>query len=245
MTDTNLSISDELNAYVAHPDGPGPFPGVVVLMEVFGLKRHIQQACDRLAGAGLLAVAPDIYHGRTYDYADMDRALGHLRRLDDDIVMNETEAALDWLDMQPNVDGKRLGVMGFCMGGRLAFLAAARHAGRLGAAVCFYGGGIAPAGEDRFGRVPPINEAQAVQGAVFLGYGADDQSIDADQHGRIATTLSRLKKRYSLSVYPGAGHGFLCEERQSHAPAAAAKAWPDAVDFLHRALATERGGNTG
>ncbi len=237
MTNTNLSINDELDAYVARPDGAGPFPGVVVLMEVFGLKRHIQQACDRLAEAGLVAVAPDIYHGRTYDYSDMDEALAQLRRLDDGAVMDETRTTLDWLGEQSTVDADRLGVMGFCMGGRLAFLAAARHADRLGAAVCFYGGGIAPDGEDRFGRVPPISEAGAIKGAVFLGYGADDQSIDAGQHGRITATLSGLKKRYSLAVYPGAGHGFLCEERRSHAPAAAARAWPEAIDFLHRELA--------
>ncbi|HKJ22207.1 MAG TPA: dienelactone hydrolase family protein, partial [Gammaproteobacteria bacterium] len=194
-------------------------------------------ACDRLAAAGLLAVAPDIYHGQTYDYSDMDGALAQLRRLDDAAVMNETRTALDWLGNQPAVDGDHLGAMGFCMGGRLAFLAAARHAERLGAAVCFYGGGIAPDGEDRFGRVPPISEAEAIKGSVFLGYGADDQSIDAGQHGRITATLSGLKKRYSLAVYPGAGHGFLCEERPSHAPAAAARAWPEAIDFLHRELA--------
>jgi len=236
MTSTNLSLNNELDAYVARPDGAGPFPAIVVLMEVFGLKRHIQQACDRLARAGLIAVAPDIYHGQTYDYSDMDGALGHIRRLDDATVMNETGAALDWLDKEPGVDPRRLGVAGFCMGGRFAFLAASRHADRLRAAACFYGGGIAPEGEDRFGRTPPIREAEAIKGPVFLGYGADDQSIGPDEHGRIAATLTGLKKRYSLSVYPGAGHGFLCEERASYAPAAAAEAWPEAIDFLHREL---------
>lgn len=236
MTDTNLSISDELNAYLARPDGAGPFPAVVVLMEVFGLKHHIRQACDRLAQAGMIALAPDIYHGRTYDYTDRDGAMGHLRELNDGTVMDETGAALQWLQDQSGVDAERLGVMGFCMGGRLAFLAATRHAQRLRAAVCFYGGGIAPEGEDAFGRAPPIKEAESIEGAVFLGYGADDQSIDAAQHGRIAATLSGFKKRYDLSVYPNAGHGFLCEERASYAPAAAARAWPEAVDFLRREL---------
>lgn len=236
MPNTNLSINEELSGYVARPSGAGPFPGLVVFMEVFGLKHHIQRACDKLAQAGFVAVAPDFYHGVRFEYTDMNGALDQIRRLDDAVVMGDAGATLDWLARQANVDGGRLGAIGFCMGGRLAFLAAARHPDRIGAAVCFYGGGIAPDGEDRFGRVPPVIEAEGIKGSLFLGYGADDQSIGASEHGRIAATLTGLKKRYTLAVYPGAGHAFLCEERQSYAPAAAAKAWPEALEFLHGEL---------
>lgn len=240
MTHTNLAINDRLSGYLARPGGAGPFPGIVVLMEIFGLTHHIQRACDGLARAGFLAVAPDIYHGRSFDYDDMDGALAQIRRLDDNTVMNEIQATLQWMDEQPGADQEHLGIMGFCMGGRFAFLAAARHAGRLRTAVCFYGSGIAPDAEDRFGRVPPIVEAENITGSLFLGYGADDQSIGASEHGRIASTLTGLKKRYSLAVYPGAGHGFLCEERRSYAPGAAAQAWPEAIEFLSRKLFDRR-----
>lgn len=224
MQHANLSISKELHGYYARPSGTGPFPGIVVFMEAYGLKPHIRQVCDRFAQFGIAALAPDIYHGDVFEYTDTDAALNKVRGLDDKHVMDETAATLTWLDAQPDVDGTRLGVAGFCMGGRLAFLAAARHAGRLQAAVCFYGAGIAPEGEDRFGRAPPISAAGAIEAAVFLVYGARDKSITAAEHARIARTLTETGKRYTLAVYPHAGHAFMCEERPAYVPDAAYRA---------------------
>lgn len=229
---TNTELSPSLSAYTARPKGTQTVPGMVVLMEAFGIKQHIRDVCERLAEAGYLAVAPDIYHGETFAYDDMDRVLAKVRSLDDGTVMDETGVALDWIAQQPQVRADRVGVIGFCMGGRFAFLAAIRHAGRIAASVSFYGGGIAPEGEDRFGRTPPIGEAAKLQAPLFLGYGTEDASIAASEHGRVARTLSELEKRYTLAVYPGAGHGFLCEERASYAPAAAARAWREALAFL-------------
>jgi carboxymethylenebutenolidase len=239
MQKTNLSIDEHLNGYVARPSGTGPFPGIVVLMEAFGLKHHIQRACDRLAHAGFVAVAPDIYHGVSFEYTDMDKVLNHIRTVDDNRVMDETATTFDWLTGQSSVDAANLGVVGFCTGGRLAFLAATRFPERLRAAVCFYGGSIAPDEEDRFDRTPPIIDADRIKSALFLGYGAEDKSIGAMEHARIARTLSDLNKRYTMAVYPAAGHAFLCEERQSFAPKAAARAWQEAVDFLNRELVVQ------
>jgi len=239
MQKTNQPINEHLSGYTARPSGTGPFPGVVVLMEAFGLKHHIQRACDRLAHAGFVAVAPDIYHGVTLEYTDMDKVLNQIRSVDDNRVMEEVTACLDWLATQSSVDTTNLGVVGFCMGGRLAFLAATRYPNRLRAAVCFYGGGIAPDEEDRFDRTPPIIDADKIKSAIFLGYGAEDKSIGAMEHARIARTLSDLNKRYTIAVYPGAGHAFLCEERQNFAPKVAAKAWQEAVDFLNRELVVQ------
>ena len=115
----------------------------------------------------------------------------------------------------------------------LAFLSNCRFPGRLQAAVSFYGGAIAPdADPDRFGRTPPIGEASKMQAPMFLGYGADDQGIPGDEHARIAKTLTDLKKRYVLSVYPGAGHAFLCEERKGYAPKVEPIAWRESIEFL-------------
>jgi carboxymethylenebutenolidase len=124
------------------------------------------------------------------------------------------------------------GIMGFCMGGRLAFLAGCHLGSRLQAVVSFYGGGIAPEGPDRFGRTPPIVSAGTLQAPVFLGYGADDGGIPPSEHARIVSALSAAKKRYTLAVYPGAGHAFLCEERANHAPVAAEIAWDESLGFL-------------
>jgi carboxymethylenebutenolidase len=158
--------------------------------------------------------------------------------LKDAILLDEIGASLDWLDADNGKAGRN-GIIGFCMGGRLAFLANCRLPGRLQAAVGFYGGGIAPegSGPDKFGRTPPIGEAGSMQAPIYLGYGADDQGIPPAEHARVASVLSTAKKRYSLAVYPGAGHAFLCEERANYAPAAAALAWRDILDFLAAQLA--------
>ena len=234
---TSIKISDSLNGYAVQPAGKGSFPGMVVLMEAFGITAHIQSVCERLANAGFAAVAPDIFHGDVFAYTDTDKVRPKIQTIRDDQVMGEMAESLDWLETQHNVNRERLGIIGFCMGGRLAFLAHCRFPDRLQAAVSFYGGGIAPDGPDRFGRIPPIGEAEKTRVPVFLGYGAEDSSITPTEHARVAEKLSSLKKRYTLAVYPGAGHGFLCEERASYAPAMADIAWKEAIGFLQSTLA--------
>lgn len=230
---TNVIINGSLNGYVTHPQGKGPFPGVLVFMEAYGITGHIQGVCQRLADSGFVALAPDFFHGELISYTDMNKVMAKIQSLRDEQLLQETDASLDWLAAQKNVDKNRLAVIGFCMGGRLAFLANCRFADKLKAVVGFYGGGIAAEGAtDRFGRTPPIHDADKMRAPIFLGYGADDQGIPPAEHARIAGKLSALKKRYTLAVYPGAGHAFLCEERANYAPTAAARAWPEAMEFL-------------
>lgn len=234
---TNVKINAALSGYLAHAKGKGPFPGIVVLMEAYGITGHIRGVCERLALAGFTALAPDFFHGEVFSYQDVERVMAKLPRLHDEPLLGEIGASLDWLAAQQGVNAPRLGIIGFCMGGRLAFLANCRFPRRLQAAVGFYGGGIAAEGAtDRFGRTPPIGEAEKLRAPILLGYGADDQGIPPAEHARIAEKLSTLKKRYTLAVYPGAGHAFLCEERANYAPAAAAPAWADILGFLNNHL---------
>lgn len=237
MTDQALiEIQNELHGYYAQA-AARQAPGVIVLMEAFGLTTHIRRACDRLAAAGFHALAPDIYHGRQFSYDSMDQAIAALRALGDAQVMEEIGASLDWLEAQPGVDGARLGVQGYCMGGRLAFLAGCRHAARLRAVVSFYGSGICPEGEkDRLGRTPPIAEGAALAAPLLLVYGGADQGIPPAEHARLAQRLGGLGKRYVLSVYPDAGHGFCCEDRAAYAPQAAEAAHAETMDFLTGAM---------
>ena len=234
----NVQIAADLEGYVERPQGSGPFPGVVVIMEAFGVTGHIQNVCKRLAKAGFVTLAPDHFHGEVIPYnSEMPKIMGKIASLKDEQLVKEVGQSLDWFDKQSDVKRGAHGIMGFCMGGRLAFLSNCRHAARLRAAVAFYGGAIAPGvSPDRMGRIPPIGEAEKMRGAIFLGYGADDQGIPGDEHARIAKTLTDLKKRYVLSVYPGAGHAFLCEERPAYAPAVEPIAWRESIEFLHANL---------
>lgn len=237
MNNTNTRISNELNGYLEKPQGKGPFPAVVVIMEAYGLTGHIQNVCKRLADAGFVALAPDHFHGEIIPYTDPPAAMAKIPTLKDEQLVKEVGQCLDWFGQQADVKRQAHGIIGFCMGGRLAFLSNCRLPSRLQAAVSFYGGAIASeANPDKFGRTPPIGEAAKMQAPMFLGYGADDQGIPGDEHARIAKVLTDLKKRYLLSVYPGAGHAFLCEERAAYAPAVEPIAWREAIEFLHANL---------
>ena len=224
-----LSIASGVSGYLAKPTGV-PGIGVVVMMEAYGLNAFVKGVCERFARAGYMALAPDIYHGDTFDYKDREGAIARINGVDDDVAMREVGAALDMLVAQGARDG-RLAIIGFCMGGRLAFLANAVHGERLAASVSFYGGGIAPA-VPRGKRKPLIDRVPELSAPQLLVYGARDASIASDEHARVAKALSDANKRYTLAVLPDAPHAFATFDRESyHAPAAEA-AWRIAFAFL-------------
>ncbi len=219
-----FSVTPELRAYLAHPEGKGPFPLVMVFIEAFGVNEHFQDLAHRLAREGYAAVIPDIYHGKVYDYQDFDNAIGHLRTLRDEQVMSEARATLSSLRQRAEIAQGTFGVLGFCMGGRYTFLANAALAPDVACAVAFYGGGIAPK-SDPAGRPPLLDQIPAMQAPLLLHYGSKDHSIAPDEHARIVEALSSAGKRYTLSVFPGAPHGFFSDRRDSYHPQAAKEAW--------------------
>jgi carboxymethylenebutenolidase len=196
-------------------------------------RRHdggVRAERERFARAGYMALAPDIYHGDTFDYADREGAIARLDEVDDDVAMREVGASLDMLASQGARDG-RLGIIGFCMGGRLAFLGNAVHGQRLAASVSFYGGGIAPA-VPRGKRKPLIDRVEELSAPQLLIYGARDASIASDEHARIAKALSDANKRYTLAVLPDAPHAFATFDRDSYHASAAEAAWRIAFAFF-------------
>lgn len=212
-----------------------PVPAVVVLMEAFGVNESVRDLCATLAARGYLALAPDLYQGQVYPLSARERAFAALRALTDDTAMAAVGSALAWLGRAPQVMPGRMAMFGVCMGGRLAFLANSAHAGSLRGAVCFYGGGIAPE-QDPFGRPALLDRAACVQGPLWLAYGAEDPSITPAEHGRIAEALSRARRRYTLTVFPGVGHAFLNAYRPGFVPGVAARAWEEALGFLAEIL---------
>ncbi|HEY9641431.1 MAG TPA: dienelactone hydrolase family protein [Coleofasciculaceae cyanobacterium] len=230
-----VTLAENLQGYYVHPTAQGTYPAVVVIMEAFGLNDYVKSVCDRLAQAGYAALAPDFYHGATFAYTDINSAVAKLKTLNDDTVMAEFGKGLDFLAGRPELKAGTIGTIGFCMGGRFAFLASAVHPDKLKAAVTFYGGGIA-ANPDPLGRKALLDQAPAIQAPIMLMYGADDQSIAADEHERIALALSTNKKRYVLSVFPNAGHGFFSDRRDNYNAAASEEAWAMTLAFFKQHL---------
>lgn len=217
-------------AHLAEPGGAGPFPAVVVIMEAFGLVPHVEGVADRLAEEGYVALAPDFYHRELPDnkvgYDRLSDAIALMQKLDDRSFISDMRTALDFLGTRENVDGSRIGVTGFCMGGRLSFLTACALPDRIVAAAPFYGGGI----------VGHLGGADSIRCPLLLFFGGKDPFIPAEQVEQIEARLLALDKRFELEVYPGADHGFFCEERASYHAEAAADAWERLRGFFAQHL---------
>jgi carboxymethylenebutenolidase len=231
-----IQIAKDLPGYYVAPAGAGKFPAVIVLMEAFGLNKWCQGICDRLAQSGFAAIAPDFYRGTTYAYTDVQGAIGKLKSLNDDRVMADVGKTIDFLQTQSNANPNNIGVVGFCMGGRYAFLTNATYSSKIKAAISFYGGGIDPLPNNALNQKSLLPKVDAIKSPLLLIYGAEDTLIAAEEHARVTAALSKAKKRYILSVFPKAGHGFLSDRRDSYEPAAAAEAWVMTTGFFKQNL---------
>ncbi len=228
-----VPLGGDLRGYVALPAGNGPFPGVVLIQEAFGINEYIQSEVRRLAEHGYAAISPDIFRGETFSYDDVSKVMPKLQTLTDDGMLADLRACLAFLDAQSAVAHDRYGAVGFCMGGRLAYLSAATFE-KIAAASAFYGGGIAP-DQPRLWK-PVVDRVPDVHGELLMIYGADDEGITPSEHGRLAEALSKAKKRYTISVYPGAPHGFASKDRPSYRPVQAEAAWAETLALFERRL---------
>lgn len=224
-TDTDsLPTADGLMpAYVCRPATGGPYPAVIVVMEAFGLNAHIKAVAERVAREGYVTIAPDFFYrfgSPIVPYEDVSRAIGYIQRLDDAALMAEMGVVIQHLKSLAEVRGDRIGITGFCVGGRIAFLTACRHPAAVKVAIAFYGGGIAADTP-----TAPLHDAARIQCPVLCLFGEADRMIPMDQVRRLEDTLRRLKKTFEVKVYAGAGHGFFCDDRPAFHPDAAVGAW--------------------
>jgi len=210
----------QLGAYRAQPSGT-PKGGVVVIQEIFGVNHHIRAVCDRLAGEGYAALAPALFDRQVknfesgYSPDEIAEARKFVANPDWSAMLRDSQAAID------NVkDGARLGIMGFCMGGTVSFLAACRLAG-LNAAVCYYGGQIARFADEK-PKVPTL-----------MHFGEKDASIPMSDVEKIKDKRGQDCEIY---VYPEAQHGFHCDERGSYHERSAKLAWQRTLSFLQKNL---------
>jgi carboxymethylenebutenolidase len=238
MIAKRITVGPGLGGYLAYPEGQRS-PAVLVHFEIFGVNNHIEDVCRRLAGAGYAALAPDYYsrlEKKTALYADMNTAFGMAATLKDDQVMSDAGKAIRYLRSQTFIEAGAIATLGFCMGGRLSILTAASYQEFISAAISFYGGGLA--GENRRGgqTLDPMEEAFKVQAPMLLFYGGKDQFITSEHVEKFTGRLQQLGKKFESHVYPEAGHGFFCNDRQSYRSDAAKDAWQKSLDFLEANL---------
>lgn len=236
-TTVTLSTADgPMDSYLTVPHGGAKSPAMVVVQEAFGVNTHIRDICRRLAQAGYAAIAPELFHrsgrGIVVDYSDFTKARPYMSCMTNNTISADIQAALTHLRGLPSVRPERIGIIGFCVGGYSAFLAACRT--DVATAVCFYGGGIVK-GREGFGP-PPITEAERIAAPILFFFGSEDPSIPPEDVEAIRSRLASLRKIHEVIVYPGAGHGFHCNERGEYRPIAAADAWGRTLVWLGRDL---------
>jgi carboxymethylenebutenolidase len=208
-------------AYLAAPSTPGP--GIVVIQEWWGLVNHIEHIADRFAEAGFVALAPDLYHGEKATSPDQAGKLMMAMRIDE--AERDLAGAIDYLSGHARVNSKKIGTIGFCMGGALALYAACRNP-EVGACAVFYGG---------HPNVKP--DLEALQAPVLGIYGAKDSFVTPASVHDLDRRLSALGKRHEFHTYPGADHAFFNDTRpEVYDAAASADAWTKALAFFRREL---------
>ena len=214
----------DMVTYVSHPPPSAgtSFPAIIVVMEAFGVTRHIERVCDRFAAAGYAAVAPALYHREhpnpKLGYDEMPAVMRYMGNLRDDELIEDINVTINYLQTRfPRTSGQKIGIVGYCVGGRITYLAAT-SCPELGAASVYYGGSILRP----FGDGPaPIDLSQQIKIPVMGNFGGKDANPSPDDVAKIEAKLKEAGATYDFKIYPDADHGFNCDERDSYHQASA------------------------
>ena len=217
------SGSETINGYLVLPDSPGRHPALIVVHEWWGLNDWVKEQTRKLADAGYVALAVDLYRG---DVATtLEEAHEISRGVPDDRALRDLEAGFTFLAARPDVDKMKIGTVGWCMGGGYA-LELAVNEPKLAACVVNYG--AMPTDRGSIARI---------HAPVLGNFGAEDRGISISDVHSFATAMKSAGKSVDLKVYDGAGHAFANESiKESYRPAAAADAWNRTLAFLSKTL---------
>ena len=220
-----------MDLYLSLPGGTGPFPAVVVSQHGGGVDQFIRDTADRLAAEGYVAAAPDLFHRITDDMlANGSRRIQHLS--DSDIVA-DIDATVQFLRKHTDVNGEAIGITGFCMGGRVAWLAACTNP-HLKAAVPFYGGNIMlPWGK---ATESPFELAPGIKCPVLFHFGEIDENPSQVDMRKLDSELTRLGLAHQFYTYPGADHAFMDYSATRYQKDASEVSWPRTLNFFAKQL---------
>ena len=222
-----LDVADAttMDAYVARPKGGAATPGLLVFQEAFGVNGHMRDVADRFAALGFTVIAPELFHRTAPGFegsdSDFEAVRPHMAALSADGLNADIDAAYAWLTSQSGIDRGRIAATGFCMGGRVTYMANARVT--LAAAASFYGGGIVP-------DLLPL--AQQQTGPIVMFWGGLDAHIPPEQYRAVADALSAAKKTHEQVIFGAADHAFFNDTRRSYNAIAARQAWALLKEFF-------------
>jgi carboxymethylenebutenolidase len=218
-----------MRAYVAYPKTASSAPAVIVLQEAFGVNHHIRDVADRIAAEGYVAIAPELFHrtapaGLEISYNNFAAAMPHFQAITVEGLEQDLQATYNWLQQQPNVQKEAIASIGFCLGGRVSFIANTFLP--LKAGISFYGGGTNNL----------LDRVNNLQSPHLFFWGGKDQHIKAEHVSAINEALTAADKAFINVQVSYADHGFFCDERASYHAKAAKEAWELTKAFLQNNL---------
>jgi carboxymethylenebutenolidase len=223
--DVKIPVADgKLPGYRAMPATGGPFPVILVVQEIFGVHEHIRDVCRRLAKQGYMAIAAELYfrQGSVAGLTNISDVMKVVSKVPDAQVMSDLDAAAAWAQKSSKGDAGKLGITGFCWGGRIVWLYAA-HSPRLKAGVAWYGRLV---GEPTpLTPKNPIDIVSDLKAPVLGLYGAADQGIPTDTVEKMQSALRAAHNPSQIVVYPDTPHGFNADYRASYRQEAAQDGW--------------------
>lgn len=234
MVDIKI-IDGSMSAYRARPAGGGKRPVILVAHEIFGVHAWIKDVCRRLAHAGYYTIAPDLYarFGDATREPDIQKLIsGIVSKVPDQYVMEDLDAAAAFAAADGG-DAMKLGITGFCWGGRIVWLYAA-YSPRLDAGVAWYG--RLTGAPDPLHPHQPIDYASKLKAPVLGLYGGKDRGIPATDVASMQAALEAAKSSSKIILYPDADHGFLADYRPSYNPEAAKAGWSEALGWFKAKL---------
>jgi carboxymethylenebutenolidase len=233
--EVKVPVADgEIPAYRAMPATGGPFPVVLVVQEIFGVHEHIKDVCRRFAHEGYLAIAPELYarQGDVSQLTDYREIFAQVvSKVPDAQVMSDLDGAAAWAGQSSSGDVSRVGVTGFCWGGRITWLYAA-HNPKLKAGVAWYGRLLGETTELQ--PKYPIEVAASLHAPVLGLYGGQDQGIPLADVETMRAALAAAKQPSQIVVFPDAPHGFHADYRPSFRADAAKDAWDQCLAWFRK-----------
>ena len=228
---------DQIDAYLARPFGAGPYPGVVVIHHMPGWDGPTKEITRRFAHHGYVAICPNLHFREGKPTPEENSAsIRAAGGMPDDRTMGDLQGAIDHLRALPYLGGK-VGIIGYCSGGRQAYLAACTLRG-LDAAVDCYGGGVAARPEELTARQPvaPIDYTKNLQCPLLGLFGIEDTRPSPEDTARTKAALEEAGKTYEFHTYEGAGHAFFAVDRPNYRQAAAVDGWKKVLAWFERHL---------
>jgi carboxymethylenebutenolidase len=228
------TLDGRMPAYRAMPATGGPYPVVLVVQEIFGVHEHIKDLCRRLAKAGYLAIAPELYarQGDVSKLTEIPEIVSKVvSKVPDAQVMSDLDATVAWAKESGKGDVNKLAITGFCWGGRIVWLYAA-HSDQLKAGVAWYGRLVGQA--DELHPKHPVDLAKSIKAPVLGLYGGADTGIPLESVEKMRAALKEAKPTAEIHVYPDTPHGFNADYRPTYRKPEAEDGWKKMLGWFKK-----------